>query len=51
MAMEADMKRNIHLKRRCFLCGEEVETVTHLFLHGRVTTFCGILCLGELPRL
>ncbi|KAF3627228.1 hypothetical protein FXO37_29963 [Capsicum annuum] len=31
------MKRGFHLSPRCFLCGEEVETVTHLFLDCRIT--------------
>lgn len=37
LTQENLMKRNIHLSPRCFLCGEEVETGTHLFLHCRVT--------------
>ncbi|WMV53791.1 hypothetical protein MTR67_047176 [Solanum verrucosum] len=31
------MKRGIQLSPRCFLCGEEAETVNHLFLHCRIT--------------
>ena len=31
------MKRGIQLSPRCFLRGEEAETVNHLFLHCRIT--------------
>ncbi|CAN4087625.1 unnamed protein product [Withania somnifera] len=31
------IKRGIQLSLRCFLCEEEAETVTHLFLHFRIT--------------
>ncbi|WMV55557.1 hypothetical protein MTR67_048942 [Solanum verrucosum] len=37
------MKRGIVLSPRCFLCGEQAETVNHLFLHCRIT--------GQLWRL
>lgn len=31
------MKRGITLCSRCFLCGETLETVNHLFLHCKYT--------------
>ncbi|XP_059310048.1 uncharacterized protein LOC132061211 [Lycium ferocissimum] len=30
-------KRGFHLCSRCYLCGEQAETVNHLFLHCKVT--------------
>jgi len=37
LTQENLMKRGIQLSPRCFLCGEEAETVNHLFLHCRIT--------------
>ncbi|WMV14232.1 hypothetical protein MTR67_007617 [Solanum verrucosum] len=37
LTQENLMKRGIQLSPRCFLCGEKAETVTHLFLHCRIT--------------
>ena len=37
LTQENLMKRGIQLSPRCSLCGEEAETVNHLFLHCRIT--------------
>ncbi|KAK6796557.1 hypothetical protein RDI58_004258 [Solanum bulbocastanum] len=37
LTQENLMKRGIQLRPRCFLCGEKAETVSHLFLHCRIT--------------
>jgi len=45
------IKRGFHLCSRCYLCGEEAETISHLFLHCKFTvqiwrifiSFTGIL--------
>ncbi|WMV52983.1 hypothetical protein MTR67_046368, partial [Solanum verrucosum] len=37
LTQENLMKRGIHLSPRCFFCEEKAETVTHLFIHCRIT--------------
>uniref|UniRef100_A0A0V0IKN9 Putative ovule protein n=1 Tax=Solanum chacoense TaxID=4108 RepID=A0A0V0IKN9_SOLCH len=38
LTREKFKKRKFSLCSRCYLCGEEVETVSHLFLQCRITT-------------
>lgn len=37
LTQENLMKRGLSICSRCYLCGQDAETISHLFLHCRVT--------------